>query len=50
MIIDKIQRKREEINEYGFSEIAKRIIVKLFRNNIYIERVLLYRNLRQYWE
>ena len=50
MIIDKIQRKREEINEYGFSEIAKRIIVKLFRNNIYIERVLFYRNPRQYWE
>ncbi len=50
MIRDKIQRKREEIKEYGFSEIAKRVIVKLFNNNIYVERFLLYRNPRRYWE
>ena len=50
MIIDKIQRKREEIKEYGFSEIAKRVIVKLFNNNIYVERFLFYRNPRRYWE
>jgi len=50
MIIDKIQRKREEIKEFGFSEIAKRVIVRLFNNNIYVERLLFYRNPRRYWE
>jgi len=50
IMLDKIRKKRKDIREYGFSEVAKRAIIKLFGGNIYVERFLLYRNPRGYWE